>query len=65
MGFYLLLEIIILGYGVLLICKPDLWWKLTNQNRGQTPPHSYLRNTRIMGILFAVIGAVLLLLSLL
>lgn len=65
MGLYLLFEIIILGYGLLLTVKPDLWWKVTNQKRGQTPPHSYLRNTRIMGIVFAVIGALLLLLSLL
>ena len=64
MGLYILLDILILAYGLLLAIKPDFWWKKTTRNAGQTPPHSYLRNTRIMGILFAVIGAVLLVLSL-
>ena len=63
--FYYLLEIIIVIYGILLAVKPDLWWKVTNKNTNQKPPHSYLGNTRIMGIVFAVIGVILLLLSLL
>ncbi len=63
--FYFLLEIIIIAYGILLAVKPDIWWKVMNKNPNQKPPHSYLRNTRVMGIVFAVIGAVLLVLSLL
>lgn len=64
MGLYILLELLILAYGLLLSIKPGFWWKKTNKNANQTPPDSYLRNTRIMGILFAVIGTVLLILSL-
>lgn len=63
--FYYLLEIIIIIYGLLLAVKPDFWWKVTNKRPDQKPPHSYLRNTRIMGIVFATLGAILLLLSLL
>ena len=62
--FYFLLELIIIVYGILLAVKPDFWWKMTNKNPNQTPPHSYIRNTRVMGIVFVVLGAILLLLSL-
>lgn len=62
--FYFLLELIIIVYGILLAIKPDFWWKMTNKNPNQTPPHSYIRNTRVMGIVFVVLGAILLLLSL-
>ncbi len=61
---YFLLEIIIIVYGLLLAVKPDFWWKVTNKNPNQTPPHSYLRNTRIMGVIFAALGVILLLLTL-
>lgn len=65
MSFYLIMDIFILAYGLLLAFRPSFWWKRTNRNRGQTPPDSYLRNTRITGIVFAAIGAVLLVLLLL
>ena len=61
---YFLLEIIIIVYGLLLAVKPDFWWKVTNKNPNQAPPHSYLRNTRIMSVIFAALGVILLLLTL-
>ena len=54
--------ILIFALGIFLFLKPDLWWKLTEEwksYRADGPSELYLKNIKIGGILFAMLGIVM------
>lgn len=67
MLWYLLGSLLVTILGVFLFLKPDLWWKLTERwksYRADEPSDFYILSTRIGGAAVAVIGIVLVVLSL-
>lgn len=67
MLWYLLGSLLVTILGAFLFLKPDLWWKLTERwksYRADEPSDFYILSTRIGGAAVAVIGIVLVVLSL-
>ncbi len=59
--------IIFLALGIFFFLKPDLVWKLTEEwksYRADEPSELYLISTKFGGILFALLGAIMILLPL-
>ena len=57
--------VIIFVLGMFIFLKPDLVWKLTEawkSNRADEPSELYLKTTKIGGILFALLGVVMIIL---
>lgn len=61
----IIFAILVLVLGVLLIARPEIWWRLNapEGQKGHVPTDAYVRATRVRGIVFAVGGAVLLVLQ--
>lgn len=54
--------ILILGYGIFLFMRPDLLWRLTERwksYRADEPSELYRRVTKVAGILFALLGMIM------
>ena len=59
--------IIFLGLGMFIFLKPHLVWKLTEEwksYRADEPSDIYLTSTKFGGILFALLGAIMIMLTL-
>ncbi|MCH1936305.1 DUF6199 family natural product biosynthesis protein [Enterocloster sp. OA11] len=59
--------IIFLGLGMFIFLKPHLVWKLTEEwksYRADEPSDIYLKSTKFGGILFALLGAIMIMLPL-
>ena len=60
--------IIIFAIGMFYFLKPDLLWKLTEEwksDQADEPSEFYLKTTKIRGILFALFGIIIIMLTLL
>lgn len=54
--------IIILGLGIFIFLKPCLIWKLTEEWKSycaDEPSHLYLKSVKIGGILFVLLGVIM------
>lgn len=59
--------IIIFALGMFIFLKPDLVWKLTEEwksYRADEPSEFYLKTTKISGIIFALFGIIIIILTL-
>ena len=59
--------IIILALGIFIFLNPHLVWKLTEEwksYRADEPSDLYLKSTKIGGILFALLGVIMIILPL-
>ena len=59
--------IIIFALGMFIFLKPDLVWKLTEEwksDRADEPSEFYLKTTKISGIIFALFGIIIIILTL-
>ena len=59
--------IIFLVLGIFILLKPHLVWKLTEEwksYRADEPSDLYLKSTKFGGILFALLGAIMIMLPL-